>query len=324
MTNKPIHKLGLPYMGSKRKLAKPIIDYILKHNLNTKYFYDVFGGGGAMSLEAIQRPKIKEVFYNDFNTGITELLKKLAKDGVVGEMYKWIDRDTFKKHKDDDTWYGGYLATVWSFGNNKDKGYLYGADIEEDKKLLHKIIVFSCQDSLNILNNKYNIGINLNNGIFKEDVIQRRLRIVSEIKSFICSDNSNPLVQHLIMIESLTRLQNLQNLQNLQISNLSYEKVNITTDPKETIIFLDPPYIDTAKYTKGICHKELYDWIEQLTDKGYKVYLTSYESPLICVKEFKHRSTLSATANNEVTEKLFSNFKDVIEPEKVMTQGSLF
>ena len=66
-------------MGSKRKLAKPIIDYILRHNPNTKYFWDVFGGGGAMSFEAIQRKQIKQVFYNDFNAGITELLKKPQK-----------------------------------------------------------------------------------------------------------------------------------------------------------------------------------------------------------------------------------------------------
>jgi hypothetical protein len=30
--------IGIPYMGSKRKLAKPIIDYILSNNPNTKYF----------------------------------------------------------------------------------------------------------------------------------------------------------------------------------------------------------------------------------------------------------------------------------------------
>ena len=125
---KIIHKLGLPYMGSKRKLAKPIIDYILKHNPDTKYFYDVFGGSGAMSFEAIQRRQTKEVFYNDFNTGVVELLKKLQKEGVTPDMYKWVDRDTFNKHKDDDTWYGGYLSTVWSFGNNKDKGYLFSKD----------------------------------------------------------------------------------------------------------------------------------------------------------------------------------------------------
>jgi site-specific DNA-adenine methylase len=41
-------KLGIPYMGGKRKLSKQIIDFILAKNPNCKYFYDLFGGGGAI------------------------------------------------------------------------------------------------------------------------------------------------------------------------------------------------------------------------------------------------------------------------------------
>ena len=68
--------MAIPYMGSKRKLAKPIIDYILANNPNTKYIYDLFGGGGAISFEALKRKKIKQVHYNELNTGVVELLKK--------------------------------------------------------------------------------------------------------------------------------------------------------------------------------------------------------------------------------------------------------
>ena len=45
--------LGLPYMGSKRKLAKQIVDKILVDNPNTKYFYDLFGGGASVTFEAL-------------------------------------------------------------------------------------------------------------------------------------------------------------------------------------------------------------------------------------------------------------------------------
>ena len=57
--------IGIPYLGSKRKLATPIIDYILANNPKTKHFYDLFGGGGAMSFEALKRKKIKQVHYNE-------------------------------------------------------------------------------------------------------------------------------------------------------------------------------------------------------------------------------------------------------------------
>ena len=93
------NKLGLPYMGSKRKLAKRIVDEILQANLKTKYFYDLFGGGGAISFEALQRKKIKKVIYNELNTGVVELLRKIQEDGITKEFYQWIDRDTFNKHK---------------------------------------------------------------------------------------------------------------------------------------------------------------------------------------------------------------------------------
>ena len=87
--------IGIPYMGSKRKLAKPIIDYILANNPNTKYIYDLFGGGGAISFEALKRKKIQKVHYND------------------------------------NDWFGGLVATCWSFANNKHKGYLFSEDNEK-------------------------------------------------------------------------------------------------------------------------------------------------------------------------------------------------
>jgi len=41
-----ISGLGIPYMGSKRKLAPKIVDFILAENPQAKYVFDLFGGGG--------------------------------------------------------------------------------------------------------------------------------------------------------------------------------------------------------------------------------------------------------------------------------------
>jgi site-specific DNA-adenine methylase len=54
-------EFGLPYMGSKRKLASNIVNLILELNPKCKYFYDLFGGGGAISFEALQKPKIATI-----------------------------------------------------------------------------------------------------------------------------------------------------------------------------------------------------------------------------------------------------------------------
>jgi len=107
--------LGIPYQGSKRKLAEPIVNYILAHNPNAKYIFDLFGGGGAISFEALKRKQFKQVHYNEFNTGVVELLKKIRTDGVTKEFYNWIDRDTFNKHKNDNDWFGGLLKTLIGF-----------------------------------------------------------------------------------------------------------------------------------------------------------------------------------------------------------------
>jgi site-specific DNA-adenine methylase len=133
-------KLGMPYMGSKRKLSKPIIDYIIYNNPNAKYFYDLFGGGGAISFEALQRSQFKEVNYNELNTGIVELLKKIRNEGVTEDFYQWVSRETFNKHKNDNDWFGGLLKTCWSFGNNQS-GYLFGKYVELNKSLGHNYVL---------------------------------------------------------------------------------------------------------------------------------------------------------------------------------------
>jgi site-specific DNA-adenine methylase len=54
--------LGIPYMGSKRKHANALICKMLEIKPNAKYFYDLFGGGGAMSFAALKKGMM--VFYN--------------------------------------------------------------------------------------------------------------------------------------------------------------------------------------------------------------------------------------------------------------------
>jgi hypothetical protein len=130
-------------MGSKRVIAKELVDFMVQANPNAKYFYDLFGGGAAMSFEVLKRNRFEKVFYNELNTGVTELLKKIQKDGVTDEFYRWISREEFHTRRNEPTWQGGLLQTCWSFGS-KQKDYLYGKHIEEPKRLLHEIIVNRC------------------------------------------------------------------------------------------------------------------------------------------------------------------------------------
>ena len=99
--------LGMPYMGSKRKLADKIVSKIMNDNPNCRYIYDLFGGGGAISFQAIQHHNIKRVIYNELNRGVVELLKDIRENGVSDKYYQWVTREDFDKNKHKNDWFGG-------------------------------------------------------------------------------------------------------------------------------------------------------------------------------------------------------------------------
>jgi 16S rRNA G966 N2-methylase RsmD len=310
--------LGIPYMGSKRRFAKSILDHIIQNNPNAKYLYDLFGGGGSISFEALQRPQFKEVHYNEFNKSIVNLLLKIRDDGITDEFYEWVSREDFENFKTGTCWRSGLIKTCWSFGNNQ-KDYLYSKDIEEDKRLMHEISVNKCAKSLSEFKKKNMLNID-ENILSLDGVRKRRIKIENELtKNIKYSIKIFNIVKKFTDIqkgknvygatEHLARLDNLQNLKNLtkmlKITNLSYDQVNITTPLEETIIYLDPPYENTKKYEKTINHKKLKEWIR---NSPYKIYISSYNfDGFREVASFEHRSRLSATANNKVTERLFVN-----------------
>jgi site-specific DNA-adenine methylase len=325
-----LQKLGLPYQGSKRNIADEIIDYILKYNPNTEYVYDLFGGGGAISFNLLQRNQIKKVFYNELNTGVCELLKDIQKNGVTDKYYQWIDRDTFNKHKKGNDWFGGLCKCVWSFGNNQDS-YLFGKNVEEYKKNYH-LVVINGLDKLKEMEDycmsyvfdKYGIKQDLKLTMpVKENYQERRLEIGQQLNVFEknCKLRVYDLqklqqlqrLERLEQLERLQRLERLEQLERLQMLNMDYKDVIIATPIDKTIIYLDPPYKNTGGYQEVICHNELMDYIK---NSPYKIYISSYElEGYESVLNMNKRCTLSAIANNVVVEKLFCNREETFIPK---------
>lgn len=307
-------QLGIPYMGSKRRLAKKIIDVILKENPQTKYLYDLFGGGGAVSLEALNRPDIETVFYNEIDTGVAELMKKLITEGVTDEMYQWVNPDMFKRHKDDNSWFGGLVSTCWSFGNNKKNGYLYGEKVRMFKSLLHSVIVNKCQSSLSTFNRMYGTSISMDK-LTGVTINERRLQVQRLLTKFdnkdrikihcnIKNGNVSCRTQHLERIRGLENIERIQQTDRLNIYNLSYEQVKINTPISETVIYLDPPYQNTAKYESGINYGRFYKFVGK---HEYTVYVSGYDMPFNEVARFEHNTKMSATNNKKTIEKLYRN-----------------
>jgi site-specific DNA-adenine methylase len=264
-------------MGSKRKIAPKIMDYICAQNPNAKYFYDLFGGGGAISFEALQRKQFQRVVYNELNTGVVELLKKIRVDGVNDEFYQWRSRDEFMAHKGDDDWLGGLLKTCWSFGNNQ-QAYLFGKDVEPIKKAAHDYLMVNGYDK----------------------TTETRVRLIKEFKTAEALNGRFNLEQ----LERLEQLEQLERLERLEITNESYADVVIDTPINETVIYLDPPYKGTAQYAKKLDHIEFDEYVK---NSLYKIYVSGYESELPCVFALNHASSLSAISNKKTIERLFCN-----------------
>ena len=116
---------GLPYMGSKNRIAK----WVLENLPSADNLYDLFGGGGAITHCALLSEKYKNIYYNDIEPGLTQLFKD-AVEGKYKNENRWISReDFFAPENENDK----YIKICWSFGN-KQNTYMYGKDIESLKK----------------------------------------------------------------------------------------------------------------------------------------------------------------------------------------------
>lgn len=133
--------VGLPYVGSKKKISKKIIE-IIKQNFDIegKVIYDVFGGGGAITSECILNGL--PVVYNDLDKSVVDMFKK-----VISKDREWlktliISREEFVeiRDKENKTIDDNLKLLINSFGNNR-KGYLCSKEYSDLKFNLTKDII---------------------------------------------------------------------------------------------------------------------------------------------------------------------------------------
>ena len=126
-------KYGLPYKGSKNKLALRINQLLPKAD----HLIDLFCGGCAVPHAALMMDKFQHIHINDVDWRPVQLFT----DSLAGKYEnenRWISREDFFRLKDVDP----YVAIVWSFGNDM-RTYMYGREIEEIKRSLHYAIYFA-------------------------------------------------------------------------------------------------------------------------------------------------------------------------------------
>lgn len=167
-------RYGLPYMGSKNKIAEWILSFLPR----AENLYDLFCGGCAVTHCAMERGRYNNYYINDIKgempQGFVDCLK-----GKYTNDYRWISHDEF----DDLKGKGDLLVDLcFSFGNNYKKGYAYSREIEPFKKALHFAVVFG---DYSLMMDGFGIDLSLIDAV---DGIQKRLLDAKELMQY---KNSN-------------------------------------------------------------------------------------------------------------------------------------
>ena len=279
---------GIPYKGSKNKIAQQIINCIP----SAENFYDLFGGGGAITHCALLQNRWKNYIMNDIDKGLSQLFVD-AVNGKYKNEKRWISREEFLKLKDTDA----YVRYIWSFGNN-GRDYMFSREIEETKRLGHNAIVFGDIKPLEKL-----LNIDLSFLLKIDDLSERRKTFCRAMKKL----NESEYLQRNQILERLECLVRLQELQQLQQLQQDYRTVNILPN---SVIYCDIPYKGTNVYGKSgkpsFDYEAFYAWCERQTNP---VFISEYSMPedrFKCIMEIEKTSGYSATNNNKKTvEKLF-------------------
>ena len=77
--------------------------------------------------------------------------------------------------------------------------------------------------------------------------------------------------------------------------------------PQNSIIYCDPPYANTTRYTCGLNHEEFWQKCREWVKDGHKVFVSEYNAPSdwVCVWEKKIKTALNQKITKDAVERLF-------------------
>ena len=310
---------GLPYKGSKNRIAKKILDVLP----DAPVLYDVFCGGCAVTHAAMLSGKYQRFVVNDLRGWLPDAFREAINGGYAHED-RWISREDFERLKSTDA----YAAMCFSFGNDC-RSYMYARGLEPYKRALHYAIFWRdfapwaalCPETADALAS----------GLAPiEDRKQRRIQaghfIVESLKAQLAAemltpdildkpiyrqirkpkDTSNSLqsLQNLERLESLERLQSLERLTGaLTVHSGDYRELCFD---EPGIIYCDPPYKSTKeRYGREFDAEAFYGWCEA---QKLPVYISEYQMPeerFACIVEWDKITAMAAKMTTHVTERLW-------------------
>jgi len=273
---------GLPYMGSKANIMPSLALLFPK----AKNFYDLFGGGGAVThyMALHKKHRYDQFYFNEIKADIVDLIKRAINGEYSYDVFKpkWISCEDFYANLDDP-----YVRCCWSFGNNQ-KNYMFGSDIEPYKKTMHMAVVFDEFDDLaikvlgfdkwpkkvqTIKHKRFYLRQKIE--FFRKTKIpQFLLQYLSEgqLREYQKLEQLQQL-QQLQQLEGLERLQQLERLEKeelIKFTSFDYRQVEILPN---SIVYCDIPYKGTNDYG-SFHHDQFFDWA---ATRKFPVYISEYD-----------------------------------------------
>jgi DNA adenine methylase len=222
-------------MGSKNKISKYIIPFLIENKKSNQLYIEPFVGGCNM-IDKITGKRIG----NDFHHPLIEMWKALQNGWIPPEFISKEEYYYIKENQESlDPALVGFAGFLCSFGGKWWGGYAF---------------------------NKKN-----------DNYAARGRRVL---------------------------LKQIKLLKDVEFMNYNYINLPIENN---SIIYCDPPYKGTTKYSNNFNHEEFWEWCRNISKKNNKIYISEYNAPkdFILLKEIKHKTILDKNSNYIRVEKLF-------------------
>ena len=292
-------RLGLPYQGSKRRIAAKIVDLFPA----APVLVDAFAGGCAVTHAALLSGKFDKVIANDLSDA-PQLFYYCAKYGVP-EKPRWVSREEFFALKDRDP----LIRYCYSFGN-AGRSYLYGRNIEPLKHAAHLAVVGGdCSRLPDELLGEIQPALGGVAGVRERYLAYKSAlrRLGKRVDLEHLGERWERLV-HLERLQRLVHLECLQHLAHLECLTVSRRDYRDLYIPDGAVVYCDPPYASTTGYGIDFDHQAFYAWCRSV-GRRHPLFVSEYWMPsdFRCVAEF----TVSALAGPETktqtrVEKIFT------------------
>ena len=313
---------GLPYMGSKSRIADKILDLIPPGEV----FVDLFAGGCAVTHAAILRKQYRRYIVNDI-TDYPDLFLRACRGEIKMEQARWISREEFHAQKETDP----LIRLLWSFGNCGNF-YSYPQEIEPYKRAVFALL--TAQDLPERLR-AFRKTIEALFRYLREEsggaltLLQKQDKSGKVAERFAYRGGGNDerksemeTAQSLSRLESLdalTRLGRMAKLSRLArvaklngialpaVYRLDYRAVSI---PPGAIVYADPPYAGAGEYegAKGFDSAAFFDWARACP---HPVFFSEYSAPqdFALIASFEVAKLFTCGRRNETyaTERLYAN-----------------